>query len=91
VIKVTTLMTYDRERKMYRMWSFLSNGSTSEASGKWDEKTRTMISISRQDGTTTTTTAKFGDNGIGEWLFVTANQNDEVVGRFGGTNTRRKE
>jgi hypothetical protein len=50
-----------------------------------------MISTSRQDGTTTTTTAKLGDNGIGEWLFVTANQNDEVVGRFGGTNTRRKE
>jgi hypothetical protein len=50
-----------------------------------------MISTSRQDGTTTTTTAKLGDNGIGEWLFVTENQNDEVVGRFGGTNTRRKE
>jgi uncharacterized protein YjiK len=91
VIKITTLMTYDRERKMYRMWSFLSNGSTSEASGKWDEKTRTMISTSRQDGTTTTTTAKLGYNGIEEWLFVTENQNDEVVGRFGGTNTRRKK
>lgn len=91
VLKITTLMTYDRERKVYRMWSFLSNGSTSEASGKWDEKSRTMTSTSRQDGTTTTTTAKFGDNGIEEWLFITTSQNDEVVGRFGGTNTRRKE
>lgn len=91
VIKVTTLMTYDPERKMYRMWTFLSNGSTSEAYGKWDEKTRTMTSTSRQDGTTTTTTAKFSDNGIEEWLFITTNQNNEVVGRFGGTNTRRKQ
>lgn len=90
-IKVTTLMTYDPERKIYRMWSFLSNGSTSEGSGKWDEKTRTMTSTSRQDGTTTTTTAKFSDNGIEEWLFITTNQDNEVVGRFGGTNTRRKQ
>ena len=89
VIKVTTLMTYDTERKTYRMWSFLSNGTTSEASGNWDEKTRTMTSISRQEGITTTTTAKFSDNGIEEWLFVTTNQNNEVLGRFGGTNTRR--
>jgi hypothetical protein len=73
------------------MWSFLSNGSTSEAVGKWDEKTRTMTSTSRKDGTTTTTTAKFSDSSIEEWLFVTTNQNNEVVGRFGGTNTRRKQ
>jgi Protein of unknown function (DUF1579) len=91
VIKVTTLMTYDSERKVYRMWSFLSNGSTSEGTGKFDEKTRTMTSTSRQDGTTTTTTAKFTDDGIEEWLFITTNQNNDVVARFGGTNTRRKQ
>lgn len=89
-IKVTTLMTYDSEKKMYRMWSFQSNGSTSEGTGKWNEKTRTMTSTSRQDGTSTTITAKFSDNGIEEWLIVTTNQNNEVVGRTAGTNTRRK-
>jgi len=91
VTKVTTLMTYDPEKKVYRGWSFLSNGSTSEWSGKWDEKTHTMTSTSQQNGTTTTTTAKFRDNGIEEWLSITTNQNNEVVGRFGGTNTRRKK
>lgn len=91
VLKVTTLMTYDSERKTYRMWSFLSNGSTSEASGTWDEKNRSMTSISNEGGTTTTTTARFTENGIEEWMFVTTNQNKEVVGRFGGTNTRRKQ
>jgi hypothetical protein len=89
VIKITTLMTYDSEERMYRIWSFLSNGITSEASGKWDEKTRTMTTTSRQNGTTTTSTAKFSDNGTEEWLFVTTNQKNEVVGRFGGTNKRR--
>jgi hypothetical protein len=90
-LRVTTLMTYDPKLKTYRMWSFLSNGSTSEASGKWDAKNRTMTSTSSQDGTTTTTTAKFTGNGIEEWMFVTTNQNNEVVGKFGGTNTRRKQ
>ncbi len=90
ILKVTTLMTYDSESKTYRMWSFLSNGSTSEASGKWNAKNRTMTSTSIQDGTTTTTTATFTENGIEEWMFVTTNKNNEVVGKFGGTNTRRK-
>jgi hypothetical protein len=90
VLKVTTLMTYDSERKTYRMWSFLSNGSTNEASGKWDAENRVMTSTSNQGGITTTTTAKFKENGIEEWTLVTTNQNKEVVGRFSGTNTRRK-
>lgn len=92
VLKVTTLMTYDSEKKMYRMWSFLSNGATSEGTGTWDATTRTMTSTGRQgEATTTTTTATFSDNGIEEWLFITKNRNNEVVGRFGGTNTRRKQ
>lgn len=90
-IKVTTLMTYDSQQKSYRAWSFLSDGSTSEGAGKWDEKTRTMTTTSRQNGTTTTTTATFSDNGTEEWLFVTTNQNNEVIARFGGTNSRRKQ
>lgn len=90
VLKVTTVMTYDTERKKYRMWSFLSNGATSEALGTWDAKTRTMTSTATQDGMTTTTTARFMDNGLEEWMFITTNQNKEVVSRFGGSNTRRQ-
>lgn len=88
-LKVTTLMTYDPDLKTYRTWSFLSNGSTSEASGKWDAKNRTMTSVSSQDGMTTTITAKFTEVGTEEWMFITTNKNNEVIGRFGGTNTRR--
>lgn len=89
-LKVTTLMTYDPNLKTYRMWSFLSNGSTSEGSAKWDAKNRTMTSVSSQDGTTTTTTAKFTEVGTEEWMFITTNKNNEVIGKFAGTNTRRK-
>jgi hypothetical protein len=90
VLKITTLMTYDQKAKAYRMWHFLSDGATSEALGKWDAKKRTMTSV-RSDGTTTTTTASFTKNGIERWTIVTTNQNNEVVGKIGGTNTRSKE
>jgi hypothetical protein len=91
VLKGTTLMTYDPERKTYRMWSFFSDGSTSEATGKWDATNRTMTSTRSQGGNTTTTTAKFTGDGIEKWSFVTRNQNNHVVGEFSGTNTRRKQ
>lgn len=89
-LKVTTVMTYDPNLKTYRMWSFLSNGSTSEASGRWDPKSRTMTSVSSHDGTTTTTTAKFTEAGTEEWMIISTNKNNEVIGRIGGANTRRK-
>ncbi len=91
VLKITTLMTYDQRKKAYRMWSFLSNGTATESSGKWDEKDQTMTSVRRGDGTTTTTTAKFAEGRIENWTIVTTNQNNEVVGTFSGTNTRRKQ
>lgn len=90
VIKVSTLMTYDQERKAYRAWSFFSNGTTTESSGKWDAKNRIMTSIGSGNGTTTTTTAKFAENGNEEWSIVTKNQNNEEVARISGTNIRRK-
>ena len=90
-LKITTLMTYDRNEKAYRMWSFLSNGETSESTGKWDAKNRTMTSIRRGGGSTTTTTARFGENGTEEWTMVTKDQNGEVVIKFGGKNTRHKK
>ncbi len=90
VIKVTTLMTYDQEQKAYRTWSFFSYGTTTESTGKWDARNRIMTSIGRGNGTTTTTTAKFAENGNEEWSIATKNQNNEEVARISGTNIRRK-
>ncbi|MEJ7591428.1 MAG: hypothetical protein WKF77_07755 [Planctomycetaceae bacterium] len=33
VLKITTMMTFDPKERAYRMWSFLSDGTTSESSG----------------------------------------------------------
>ena len=90
VIKVTTLMTFDQEQKAYRTWSFFSKGTTTESSGKWDAKNRTMTSIGRGKGTTTTTIAKFAENGNEEWSITTKNQNNDEVAKISGINTRRK-
>src|SRR5262249_3394473 len=56
-MKTTTLMTYDRGAKVYRIWFFLSTGFVNEADGTWDEKSRTLTSTGHdnQSGTTTTT------------------------------------
>jgi len=91
VLKITTLMTYDETEKTYRMWSFLSDGTTSESSGKWNTRTRTLTSTRPGGGSTTTTTATFAENGDEEWLMVTKDQNNQVVDKLGGINTRRKQ
>lgn len=89
-LKITTLMTYDQKERAYRMWSFISNGTTSESSGQWDPKNRTMTSINRDGDTTTTSTAKFPKDGIEEWTIVTTVESNQVVGEISGKNTRRK-
>jgi len=90
-LKLTTLMTYDQNENAYRMWSFVSNGSTSEGLGKWDAKKRIMTSVRKADGMTTTTTADFSKDGTEEWSIVTKNQSNEVVSEIAGTNTRTKD
>lgn len=90
ILKITTLMTYDQEANAYRMWSFLSNGASAESSGTWDATTRTMTSVRRENDSTTTTTAKFTNDGHEEWKIVTTSQkNGEVLSELSGTNTRR--
>lgn len=91
ILKITTLMGYDDKEQTYRMWSYLSDGTTSESTGRWDENKRTMTSIRRGGGTTTTTTAKFEDAGIEEWTMVTTNQSGDVVATLTGKNVRRRQ
>jgi hypothetical protein len=91
VLKVRTLMTYDNQKKQYRMWQFRSDGTFGEATGKWDATTRTMTSIGHHDPNTTTTTANVTEDGTEKWSIVTTNRNNEVVFEISGTNTRREK
>ena len=90
----STMMTYDPGRKTYRGWTFFSNGHTSESTGTWDARTRTMTWSARDahTGLTTTTTATFTADGTTEqWTIVEKDRAGKVVGDTSGTNTRKKE
>ena len=91
VLKSTTLMTYDQNEKAYRVWTFVSNGITREALGKWDAKTRTMTTAVRRGDITSITIANFADEGVEKWIWITKNQNNEVLSRITGTSIRTKE
>lgn len=91
-IKVTTLMTFDVEKKTYRSWTFTSNGQATEQEGKWDPATQTMTSTScATPGITVTTTANFAEAGIEKWKITTMNGAGVVLRTVVGKNTRQRE
>lgn len=91
VVKVTTLMTYDPAKKVYRSWTFLSDGSTSESEGTWSAKDRVMTSVGRKDerGGFSTTTADFSEAGVEKWKIVFTDGTGKVVSEMSGKNTRQ--
>lgn len=91
--KVTTMMTYDPERKVYRSWMFFSSGVVRECVGRWDEKTRTMTSLSRdgERGATMTITATFGDDGAETWTIVEKDRDAKILAEISGKSTPHKK
>lgn len=92
-MQIRTLMTYDPRKKVYRSWSFLSNGVVTQSEGTWDARSRTLTSTSRdpESGATTTTEATFTDNDTEQWSMVAKDREGKVVNETTGTNTRRKQ
>lgn len=87
-----TLMTYDNERKKYRSWTFVNNGSTSEAEGVWDAKAKVLKWTSRKDekSNLVTTTADFSQPGIEKVKIVTTNPKGAVASEMSAENKLRK-
>ena len=92
-MKVTTLMTYDPQKKVYRSWMFFSTGAVSESEGRWDEKSRTMTSTSRdaESGGTATIKATFAEDGTESWSILEKDRDGKVVSETTGKNTPRKK
>ena len=89
-----SIMTYDPAKRAYRSWHFVSNGSTSEGTGTYDEKTKTLTWVARDtaNGLVTTTKTSF-DKGEGSenWVIIVALTDGKVVADLKGKNTRRKK
>lgn len=93
VVKVTTLMTFDTVRKVYRSWTFMSDGSSFESEGTWQEPTRELNSSSRQDSPSGGFTSKsvFAEDGVENWSMEFKDDKGKVVSQMTGKNTRRKK
>jgi hypothetical protein len=92
-IKVTTLMTYDTEKKSFRTWTFVSDGKATESEGKWDPATQTMTSVDcpSTKGQIVTTTVNFSEAGIQKWKMSITDPSGKIVSQMVGKNTRQKE
>ena len=91
-LKLKTLMTFDAKKNAYRSWTFTSDGSVMENDCVWDEKTKTMTSISKKiegEGITTTT-ADFSQPDVEIWKIAITDAAGKVTAEIVGKNTRKK-
>jgi len=91
--KLKTLMTFDKNKNAYRSWTFTSDGSALENDCVWDDKAKTMTSISKKiegEGFTTTT-ADFSQPGVEHWKIAISDATGKVTGEISGKNTREKK
>ncbi len=92
VFKVKTIMTFDPAKKVYRTWTFASDGTMSDSEGTWNANTRVMtFSRKRDDGITTTITADFSTADVETWQIVSKDAGGKVITEIRGKNTRQKK
>ena len=85
------LVTYDVQRKCYRMWYFDSRGGMGESKGEFDAKTRTLTMVSDPDnGLTNTAKVRVVDNDTFEWSSVVRDREGKTVFQVKGKHTRVK-
>jgi hypothetical protein len=92
-LKLKTLMTFDAKRNTFRSWIFTSDGSVMENDCVWDEKAKTMTSISKKiegEGFTTTT-ADFSEPDVENWKIAITDAAGKVTAEIVGKNTRQKK
>lgn len=89
----TMLATYDTDKKAYRLWTFMSDGSAAEATGTWDAKTKVLTCTTAKDanGLTTKTVADFSADGAQTWAITVTDGTGKVVFELAGKNTRLKK
>jgi hypothetical protein len=87
----SNIWTYDPRKKVYRGWSFDSNGTSEESEGTWDPKSRTLKMTVKKNamGGTSVVTSTFPEDGKETWSIVMKNSEGKVVVDVSGTSTRR--
>lgn len=87
------LMTYDVQRKCYRMWYFNSQGVALDCLAKWDAKARTFTYRPTQPDGITDPVAKvqFLDDNTIKWGWVIRDGQGDIGFRMDGKHTRVKK
>jgi hypothetical protein len=85
------IFTYDAQKKCYRGWWFSSAGNSNESTGEWDDRTKTMTWMSKQEAITTTTTHRVVDADNTEWAVLVKDGAGKSLFRMEGKSVRVKE
>jgi hypothetical protein len=88
-----TLMTYDRERNIYRSWAFQAAGAVIENEGSWDAASNTMTWGHRASETTEMifTRAVFPDEVTQEWSIVKTDGEGKILREIAGRSVRQEK
>jgi hypothetical protein len=92
-LAIKTLYTFDVNKNAFRSFTFTSDGSITENDCVWDDKAKTMTSISKKtegEGFTTTT-ADFSTPGVESWKIAFTDAGGKVTGEITGKNTKEKK
>lgn len=91
-LSATVISTYDVNDKVYRQWAFLSDGSTGQATGKWDAASNTMTWTERKpDGLTIVTKAHFPNPDLQLWTITGTDRASKMVFEMSGDSKRQKK
>jgi hypothetical protein len=88
-----TLMTYDRERNIYRSWAFQAACAVIENEGSWDAASNTMTWGHRASETTEMifTRAVFPDEVTQEWSIVKTDGEGKILREIAGRSVRQEK
>jgi hypothetical protein len=84
------LATWDEAKKVYKSWYFDSDGLTSEATGKWDARARTLTWTSTFEEGSSTTVWKFVDDDTFTWELLARDKKGKVLLDMSGKSKRKK-
>jgi hypothetical protein len=92
ILQVTSLITYDTTAKLYRMWSFYSNGDVHASEGTWNEATRTLTTTSRDAVKQRTSTwfSTFAADGAETWGLTARDKDGNIVEEVAGKSSARR-
>lgn len=84
------LATWDERQSVYRVWYFDSEGVTSQGSGSYDEKAKTLTWDVSVVGVTTVVKWKFVDDDTFEWEMTSKDDSEAVLLDVKGTMKRKR-